>query len=57
MIKHTYKEGTRQPDKDNGLDHLGDSLGYAVYQNFAVKRDFGDIERNKPSRRSTGRML
>ena len=57
MIKHTYKEGTRQPDKDNGLDHLGDSLGYAVYQNFAVKREFGDMERNIQSRRSTGRMV
>ena len=37
LIKHTYKEGTRQPTKDQGLDHLNDSLGYFVYQHFAIK--------------------
>tara|TARA_R100001460_G_scaffold9310_1_gene22592 strand:+ start:719 stop:1966 length:1248 start_codon:yes stop_codon:yes gene_type:complete len=37
LIKHTYREGTRQPTKDQGLDHLNDSLGYFVYQHFAIK--------------------
>lgn len=31
----TYKEGTNQPDKDLGLDHLPDALGYYVYTQFA----------------------
>ena len=57
MIKHTYKEGTRQPDKNSGLDHLGDALGYAVYQNFAIRQQaqFGEI--GVHTRRTTGRMI
>jgi hypothetical protein len=57
LIKHTYKEGTRQPNKDDGFDHLVDSLGYAVYQNFAIRKEnlFDDV-RGK-TRRSTGRMI
>ena len=31
----TYKEGTSQPDKDMGLDHLPDALGYYIYTQFA----------------------
>lgn len=27
-----YKEGTSQPDKSSGLDHITDALGYAVHQ-------------------------
>jgi hypothetical protein len=37
LIKHTYKEGTRQPDKASGHDHMNDALGYMVYQHFAIK--------------------
>jgi len=57
MIKHTYKENTRQPNKDSGFDHLLDSLGYSVYQNFAIRREWMPHEERGPSRRSTGRML
>jgi len=57
MIKHTYKEGTRQPDKDSGYDHLLDALGYAVYANFAIKREWALHEQRGPSRRSTGKMI
>lgn len=32
----TYKEGTSQPDKDSGLDHIGDALGYMVHQMFPI---------------------
>ena len=39
LIKMSYKEGTRVPDKDNIYDHMSDALGYAVYQNFGIKRD------------------
>jgi len=30
-----YKEGTGQPDKESGLDHLPDSTGYYIYTKFA----------------------
>lgn len=32
----TYKPGTKQPDKDSGLDHITDALGYLVCQEFGV---------------------
>ncbi len=30
-----YKEGTNDPDKESGLDHLPDAAGYYVYTKFA----------------------
>ena len=30
----TYKEDTSLPDKDGGLDHMADALGYLVWQRF-----------------------
>jgi hypothetical protein len=39
LERQTYKEGTSQPDKSSGYDHLMDSLGYAVDYMFPVKRD------------------
>lgn len=30
----TYKDGTSQPDKTLGLDHLTDALGYLLWQEF-----------------------
>jgi hypothetical protein len=30
-----YKEGTNQPDKELGLDHMPDAAGYYVYTKFA----------------------
>lgn len=30
----TYKEDTSLPDKDSGLDHMADALGYLVWQRF-----------------------
>lgn len=32
----TYKDGTNQPDKGAGLDHLPDALGYLVWSEFPV---------------------
>lgn len=32
----TYKPGTKQPDKESGLDHITDALGYLVCQEFGV---------------------
>lgn len=30
-----YKEGTNDPDKESGLDHLPDATGYYIYTKFA----------------------
>lgn len=32
----TYKEGTNQPNKGLGLDHLPDALGYLVWSEFPI---------------------
>lgn len=54
LLKHTYKEGTRIPDKDSGYDHMTDALRYIVYRMFPVKQH---TESYAPKRRSAGRML
>lgn len=36
--KQTYKEGTRQPDKTAGLDHMPDALGYLVWGLMPIRR-------------------
>lgn len=33
-----YKEGTSQPDKSKGFDHLTDALGYLVHSEFPINR-------------------
>jgi len=38
LEKHTYKEGTTQPDKDSGFDHMSDAMRYAVDYLFPVTR-------------------
>jgi len=35
----TYKEGTSQPDKTLGLDHITDALGYLCWSEFNVVED------------------
>ena len=40
----TYKEGTNQVDKDNGLDHFFDSVGYLVDYLYPIKRDVDEDE-------------
>ncbi len=37
LRKHTYKEGTRQPDKQSGLDHFNDALGYMINNLYPIK--------------------
>ena len=39
LERHTYKEGTVQPDKDSGYDHMMDALGYMVDYLFPVSRN------------------
>ena len=39
LERHTYKEGTTQPDKTSGYDHQMDALGYMIDYLFPVRRD------------------
>jgi phage terminase large subunit len=39
LERQTYKEGSSQPDKDSGYDHMNDALGYMVDYLFPVRRD------------------
>jgi phage terminase large subunit len=43
MERFTYKEGSSQPDKDSGYDHMADALRYAVDYMFPIKKDTSDI--------------
>jgi len=36
LANHTYKEGTSQPNKNSGFDHITDALGYLLWQEFNV---------------------
>ena len=49
LERQTYKEGTSQPDKESGYDHMNDALGYMVDYLFPVRRDV-DPELLKPQR-------
>lgn len=39
LERQTYKEGSSQPDKDSGYDHMNDALGYMVDYLFPIRRD------------------
>lgn len=49
LERQTYKEGSNQPDKDSGHDHMNDALGYMVDFLFPVKRE-REINPNAPKR-------
>jgi hypothetical protein len=40
LERQTYKEGTSQPDKDGGYDHMNDALGYMLDYLFPIKRQY-----------------
>lgn len=40
LERQTYKEGTSQPDKDGGYDHMNDALGYLVEYLFPIRKDY-----------------
>jgi len=52
LRKHTYKEGTRQPDKATGFDHFNDALGYLINNLYPLTQDIN--ARPGRIRRSTG---
>lgn len=39
LERHTFKEGTTQPDKDNDWNHMMDALGYMIDYQFPVRRN------------------
>lgn len=38
LDKHTFKEGSQQPDKDSGYDHMFDALSYAVAYLYPIRK-------------------
>lgn len=54
LRKHCYAEGTRQPEKNSGLDHLNDALGYMVNNLYPVRVEYQTSYNTV--RRNTGRM-
>jgi hypothetical protein len=43
LERQTYKEGTSQPDKDSGYDHMNDALGYMIDYLFPIRKDTSNI--------------
>jgi len=39
LERQVYKEGSSQPDKESGYDHMNDALGYMIDFLFPVRRD------------------
>ena len=39
LERQTYKEGSSQPDKQSGYDHLNDALGYMIDFLWPIKRE------------------
>ena len=39
-----YKEKTGAPDKDSGLDHITDALGYLVHSEFPIRKPISDVK-------------
>jgi hypothetical protein len=54
LERHTYKEGTSQPDKDSGYDHMMDALGYMVDYLFPVRKDTTNIVQPRRWQHNTG---
>ena len=40
LERQIYKEGTSQPDKEHGYDHMNDALGYAIEMLYPVRTQF-----------------
>lgn len=49
LERQTYKEGTTQPDKESGYDHMNDALGYMIDYIWPVQRQ-RDIDPYAPKR-------
>ena len=40
LERQTYKEGTSQPNKDDGYDHMNDALGYMVEALYPIRKEY-----------------
>ena len=40
LERQTYKEGTSQPNKDDGYDHMNDALGYLVDTLYPIRKEY-----------------
>jgi len=38
LDKHTFKEGSQQPDKDSGYDHMFDALSYGISYLYPIRK-------------------
>lgn len=47
LERQVYKEGTSQPDKDSGFDHMNDALGYLIDYIYPIQRQYEPV---KPQR-------
>jgi hypothetical protein len=56
MLKFTYKDNTRVPDKDSGFDHMADAVRYVVHKLFPLQQATHRTE-SYNRYRNTGRML
>lgn len=54
VLKYVYKEGTRQPDKDNGFDHMADCVRYITHKLYPLRPV---IQNTGKSYRTAGRMV
>jgi hypothetical protein len=53
LERHAYKEGTSQPDKDTGYDHMTDAVRYMISFIWPVRRDLPKL----PAQRWTHRTI
>ena len=53
LERQVYKEGTTQPDKAGGYDHLNDALGYLVSYLYPVKKE---VQKDKYPQRWTHKI-
>jgi hypothetical protein len=47
LMKQIYKEGSTQPEKNNGYDHMTDALGYAIEFLFPIT---SNLPKSQPKR-------
>ena len=40
LSRYAYKEGTRQPDKGSGFDHMADAIRYLIWQEIRLEHKF-----------------
>lgn len=57
VLKWSYKEGTRIPDKEHGLDHHADALRYVVSALFPLRQNTPEDYAPGARTRSVGRMM